>query len=290
MSPVITGANIADIIKTAIAPMLQTDMNVFIGAGNSLLLSFATITIVIVGIKMALAREGINWTAFIQPIFLIATTLAIFRAYNTPMPWLKDQSVLDLITGGPAYFADQINDNTWKNLQDLFTKYDIAHTGSAWNSIVSIFTDPGNAIAGILVAFLTELLKAAMLLIMAWGYIAQTVCAIVGPLFIPFLLIKPLSFIFWGWFRCILTYSFYPVVATLVVSIISSITLACMTAFPNPGGVMSNIYGTAACIPFLFFGVLALFGTPSLVNSLFSGHASDAGVAGHTLTALRMAR
>ena len=284
----LTSNQLAVILKASIKAQLSTDMGLFMGAGISLLLSFALIILVITGLKMALAREGINWIAFLQPIFQIATALALMKAYNTPMSWLGNQSLLDIIIGGPSYFADKINTNTWQNLQNLFTSYDKAHKGSVWNITLSLFSDPGNVIAGIIVGILTAVLQAALMLVMAWGYVAQMVCTLVGPLFIPFILVKPLSFLFWGWFKTLLTYSFYPVVANLVVAIISSVMVALMTAQPNPLGGFTSLYGSAACIPFLIFGALALFGTPALVNSLFSGHGSDPGMINSGVSAMRL--
>ena len=39
---------------------------------------------------------------------------------------------------------------------------------------------------------------------------------ILGPLFIPFLLVDKLSFLFWGWLRAFIGFSFYKVVAAAV--------------------------------------------------------------------------
>ena len=46
-----------------------------------------------------------------------------------------------------------------------------------------------------------------------WAQIALAILIILGPIFIPFLVFEPLSFLFWGWFKGMLTYSLYAVIA-----------------------------------------------------------------------------
>ena len=43
---------------------------------------------------------------------------------------------------------------------------------------------------------------------------------ILGPVFIPFLLVDKLSFLFWGWLRAFIGFSFYKVVAAAVLSVL----------------------------------------------------------------------
>ena len=38
-----------------------------------------------------------------------------------------------------------------------------------------------------------------------WAHIALAILTILGPIFIPFLVFEPLSFLFWGWFRAMIT-------------------------------------------------------------------------------------
>ena len=46
-----------------------------------------------------------------------------------------------------------------------------------------------------------------------WAQIALAILIILGPIFIPFLVFEPLAFLFWGWFKGMLTYSLYAVIA-----------------------------------------------------------------------------
>ena len=44
-----------------------------------------------------------------------------------------------------------------------------------------------------------------------WAQIALAILIILGPIFIPFLVFEPMAFLFWGWFKGMLTYSLYAV-------------------------------------------------------------------------------
>ena len=50
--------------------------------------------------------------------------------------------------------------------------------------------------------------------------LAAAVAGLIGPSFIPFLLVDKLSFLFWGWLRAFIGFSFYKVVAAAVLSVL----------------------------------------------------------------------
>ena len=58
---------------------------------------------------------------------------------------------------------------------------------------------------------------------------ALAILIILGPVFIPFLVFEPLSFLFWGWFRAMITYSLYAVIAGAVLRIFSAVGIAYVT-------------------------------------------------------------
>ena len=62
-----------------------------------------------------------------------------------------------------------------------------------------------------------------------WAQIALAILIILGPIFIPFLVFEPLSFLFWGWFKGMLTYSLYAVIAGCVLRVFSAVGIAYIT-------------------------------------------------------------
>ena len=63
-----------------------------------------------------------------------------------------------------------------------------------------------------------------------WAQIALAILIILGPIFIPFLVFDPLSFLFWGWFRAMITYSLYAVIAGAVLRVFSAVGIAFITS------------------------------------------------------------
>ena len=77
------------------------------------------------------------------------------------------------------------------------------------NTVLSVYT----ALVYIIVQVLLALLSATISGILAYGAIAATIIGLLGPVFIPFLVIDKLDWLFWGWLRAYLGFSFYKVVA-----------------------------------------------------------------------------
>ena len=63
-------------------------------------------------------------------------------------------------------------------------------------------------------------------MIIGFGLIAQAVLLLVGPVFVPFLVVPKMDWLFWGWFKAFLQYSFYQVVASALVYIFGKLQLA----------------------------------------------------------------
>ena len=66
-----------------------------------------------------------------------------------------------------------------------------------------------------------------------WAHVALAILTILGPIFIPFLVFEPLSFLFWGWFRAMITYSLYAVIAGAVLRVFSAVGIAYVTSLRN---------------------------------------------------------
>ena len=55
------------------------------------------------------------------------------------------------------------------------------------------------------------LAKVISLAIVAFGLIASAVCALLGPIFVPFFIVPKLDWLFWSWFKAFIQYPFIPV-------------------------------------------------------------------------------
>jgi type IV secretory pathway VirB6-like protein len=147
------------------------------------------------------------------------------------------------------------------------------HLDHMFNSFIA----PGalEVTAGLIyLALLTvlTLAKGLSVAIVAFGLIASAVCGLLGPLFVPFFIVPKLDFLFWGWFKAFLQYSFMPVVAYAYLMVFERFLYQVLTTLPN--GITSDLYllyGVQVIGVALVF-VVGILLVPSLTASLFSGH------------------
>ena len=66
----------------------------------------------------------------------------------------------------------------------------------------------------------------------AFGLIASAVCALLGPIFVPFFIVPKLDWLFWGWLKSFIQYSFIPVVAIAFLMIFEQFVFRYVTTLP----------------------------------------------------------
>ena len=112
--------------------------------------------------------------------------------------------------------------------------------------------------------------------VISLGFIAQGICVLLGPLFIPFFIVPQMEWLFWGWFKALIQYSFYPVITNAFIFVFSRmITSPTYNAWNNLSAEQALSMLPAMLI--LFVGAMLSIGKiPSIVNSIFSGSAGQA--------------
>ena len=116
-----------------------------------------------------------------------------------------------------------------------------------------------------------------------WAQIAMAILIILGPVFIPFLVFEPLAFLFWGWFKGMITYSLYAVIAGAVLRVFSAVGIAYITTI---GGANLNVESmtevglwTLAVIPLFISGMLSALKCGELASMLVtSGSSASSGL------------
>ena len=81
--------------------------------------------------------------------------------------------------------------------------------------------------------------------VIAFGLIASAVCALVGPLFVPFFIVPKLDWLFWGWLKAFIQYSFIPVVAIAFLMVFERFIFRYVTTLP-PDDHGGRIWGLRA--------------------------------------------
>ena len=256
-----------------IQQMLAADAGFFVGVGNGLFSAIATITVVWFGIKWALAG-GMAMDRFSAMLMKLAFGFAMIHYYSSPLPMFGG-NFSHLITGEGKYLADQLNGQSATNLY------------SALDGLMNGMPQPGFGgfaamIAGwfqfIVMFIAVTVLEGALYVIIAWGYVAAAVCILLGPVFIPFFLVEELDWMFWGWLKALVQYSFYPVVANAVILVFGRL----LTGYINSNSPPWDGPGSWALLAPMLIMMLAftvgVLKVPSLVNEILTGRSGSSAV------------
>jgi hypothetical protein len=258
-------------ITAAILDLLTRDGDLFLTLGRSLFRGLAVILLAWFGIRAALtSAEGgppVPAGQLATLILAIAFGFTMITYYRAPIPGLG-VSFTQLLTDQPIFLARQLEVTQVQRLSDRLNELYLSI------ELPLLINVP--ALAGyFLVALAVTAARVALLAVIAFGLVATGVAVLVGPLFIPFFLVPQLDWLFWGWFRSLLQYAFYQVIAQAFVFVFGSFLINFLDAFPPPYTVDRLLVGGFHLIFLLLAFTYGLLKVPSLTHSLFSGGAGE---------------
>ena len=267
--PPTTGYDPIGTVQQAITTLLQTHEPQFLAIGMRLFLSFATIMLAWHGIRMMfLARApGEQLFGFAKLLLVIAFGYAMITFYEAPLPWIGT-SFSNLITDQTAYLASLLSAQSLQNAQQSL------HT--LWNALEH--PDPWSILANLLywgMLIVIGLAQFALLFVVSFGMLASAICALLGPLFVPFFIVPSLEWLFWNWLKAFIQYSFIPVVANAFIFVFERFLSQYVLTLP-PGLRLEEqlLYGVHAVMILVTFTVGVLL-VPSLTSSIFSGRSGE---------------
>ena len=254
-------------IQQAISSLLTTYEPEFLRIGYSLFVAFATILIVWHGIRMMLTRDtlGDDMFQFAKLLLLISFGDAMIVYYESPLPGIG-VSFSNLVTDQAHVFANILDA---RSLELIFE-----HLDALWGQFVQ--PDTWSILANLLYWLLliaVTLAKVVALAVVAFGLIASAVCALLGPIFVPFFIVPKLDWLFWSWFKAFIQYSFIPVVAFAFLMIFERFIYQYLTTVPT--GITEDYYLVYGLQALVIIGVfcLGVLLVPLLTVSIFSGRA-----------------
>ncbi len=246
--------------------------------GLRIVLSLATIMLVWFGIQEALASaqggQGFNMARFLNFFMLISFAYMFVLYYDSSIPGIG-YSLKSFISDGTTDLANTIgHDATTSMLQSIDTSLQKSGPGMA------MFTAPYMMVAYLVNQISLAVLAALISVIIAYGEIAAAIIGLLGPIFIPFLVIEKLEFLFWGWLKAFLSFSFYKVIAAATMSILGHLFMAYSTNlidFTNPIKMLQNFPFIILLVVVNIFMIIKI---PAITASIFSGSSSghDAGM------------
>jgi type IV secretory pathway VirB6-like protein len=260
-------------IQQAITALLTTYEPEFLRFGNTLFVSFATVLIAWQGVKMMFTRGalGDHIFDFAKLLLFISFGYALIAFYESPLPGIG-VSFSNLITDQAHVFANILDA---RSLELVFE-----HLDRLWGHFVQ--PDAWSILANLLywlLLIVVTMAKVLSLAIVAFGLIASAVCALLGPIFVPFFIVPKLDWLFWGWLRSFIQYSFVPVVAIAFLMIFEQFVFRYVTTLPPM--ITQAEYGIYAVQAFAVVATfcMGILQVPSLTQAIFSGSSGQSALA-----------
>src|SRR5207248_4742480 len=192
---------------------------------------------------------------------------AMIAYYASPIPVIGS-SFSSLITDQAITLARLISGQSVQNAQQTLN--------TLWNALEQ--PDPWSILANLLywtLLIVIGLAQFAVLFVVSFGMIASAICALLGPLFIPFFIVPTLEWLFWNWLKAFIQYSFMPVVANAFIFVFERFLSRYLQSLP-PGLRLEDqlLYGVHAIMILVTFIVGVLL-VPFLTSSIFSGRSGE---------------
>ncbi len=257
--------------------------------GVHICVALATIMLVWFGVQEALASAqggpGFSMGKFLNFFMLITFAYAMVNYYDSTIPGIG-YSLKGFINGGAQYLVGQIGTDSANNILNTLKQAETQEGPGMMSTLMS----PYNAIIFALIQVLIAALSALVSVIIAYGAVASSIVGLLGPIFIPFLVFDKLEFLFWGWLRAFLGFSFYKVVAAATLSILSQLLAhyaTLMSSFVDPAKMIQQLPVLILLVLVNGFIILKI---PVMTATIFSGHTGghDAGL-GVAMMAIRAA-
>ena len=269
--------------------------------GNQMLTALALIVIVLSGLKIAFGG-GLQPWELMRVVIGIWIPWVMLQFYTVNLPGMVFTFPHMIVAGG-NWLNDLLVDDSVASVQEELTKLfkelsDAQEAAVESGDLLDVLTSGFQATMTQITAFFVVLFMALMMLVLSavtyaqviWAQIALAILIIVGPIFIPFLVFEPLAFLFWGWFRAMITYSLYAVIAGAVLRVFSAVGIAFITSMGqadlNFTSLMDVGLWMLAVVPFFIAGILASLKIGELASMLVTGGgAGGSGLMGMVSTA-----
>ena len=239
--------------------------------GLHMVLALATIMLVWFGIQEALASAqggpGFSVSRFLGFFLLITFAYCFVKFYDGSIPGIG-YSLKGFISNGTNSLVDYIGHDQTQAVQDAINS-SLAKVGTMSPSL----TEPYKLLCTYTVQIILSILTALIGVIIAYGAIGATIIGMLGPVFIPWMVFEKTEFLFWGWVRAFLGFSFYKVVAAATLSVISHLLITYLTAGANHISDPSELaYLMPGLLILCFVAGFILLKIPAMTATLFSGH------------------
>ena len=240
----------------------------FVGEGLLLFRALAALSIAWFGIQTALSGQGVPWGRLLPLLLAMSFSLAMLRFYIADAPGLG-MPVATLPMRAADFYAQRI---------DGFISWNFARSFHAgWTEMTSrsffdFFLGAGSLVWTFVILLFNAACTALLIASIAAGRVAAGACVVLGPLFIPWLFVPKMDFLFWGWLRSYLQFSFYSAVGWTFLALCTFMLDGMWQAVP--AGLSAKVAWFFYSAAVLLAAVLAMFKVHALTHAIFHGSGS----------------
>ena len=199
--------------------------------GIHIVLALATIVMVWFGVQEALAsahgEAGFSMGRFLNLFMLLTFAYVMVNYYDSSIPGLGF-SIKGFIDGGTINLVIVIGSDGNTMLNEIN-----AASSKTGPGLLNTMMSPYYAIVYFAVQFLLPLLAAIVSQSWPTAQLRRTIIGLLGPIFIPFLVFDKLDWLFWGWLKAYLGFSFYKVVAAATLNVLSHARPTTTSSWPE---------------------------------------------------------
>jgi len=228
-------------LNAVLRTMITDTSGPVLDAGWNLYWGLAVVMIVWTGLKRAFSGGWEMWEYW-RLIIALIIPLTMLQAYDAPLQLTATLPITlpgqtnpltfpELVAAQGTWLAQEINDDGmtdfWEYVRSLGYKVSdtltlseadetaVLSLGSLLNPLAwpDLQRSIGYTFMALFLAFFAFFIAGVAALIgyaqILFAQVAIGVCVVLGPVMIPWLLLGPMSFLFWGWFRSLLTYGLY---------------------------------------------------------------------------------
>ena len=224
--------------------------------------------------------------AIVQLVIGLWIPWVMLQFYATPIPGVGF-TFPGMIAGGGnwlhSFFLSDIVPAMQIELSNLVqtqtTAVSDAWAGTSW---LELYTALGDVVGTLIIGTSMMLFIFLCLVVIyavtyaqvIWAQLAMLILTFVGPMMIPWLVFEPMAFLFWGWFRSMITFALYGAIAGAIMRVFMSVCLGYITTFSQVSDIESPVQMVSwllILLPLMVAGVLSSLKVGELAGMLVSG-------------------
>ena len=278
-------ANFKLFLDRVLESVLGSAANPVLDLGNDLWRGMALVVIVWTGLRIAFSGSIEAWE-IVRLVFGLWIPWVMLQFYAVPLPGMAE-SFPEMIAAGGTWLQRMFLADTVASMQSelgvlvtgLAADLEAARQGGLVSMVVTgvgrTLTLVAGAIIMLLVVLCLLLLFAVTYAQVIWAHIAMAILIFMGPLFIPWMVFEPLAFMFWGWFKAMITYSLYGLIAGVVMRVFMGVALGFVTTLNTTTLNWDSLADLGrwllVVLPLFVAGILASLKVGALASMLVTG-------------------